>query len=194
MKRSAILERLREARAQGFPVRITRCKPIPGYLFGYVVGVSDDWLLLNLINGDDMHLNGYAAARLRDVKSVRRDTSFADRAVRVRGERPAEQPDILLYDLPGLLSSADAHFSLINIQTEKKRYDECYIGRISRLTRKRLRLEEIDPRAKWRYTRRYKLKDITCVQFGSGYEEALWLVSESERQRKAKSADGDTAS
>lgn len=191
MKRSKVLERLRAARAQGFPVRVTRGKSIPGYLFGYVVGVGDDWLLMNLINGDDMRLNGYAAVRLRDIKKARRDTSFADRAVRLRGDRPAEQLDILLFDLPGLLSSADAHFSLINIQTEKKRPDECYIGRISRLTSKRLRLEEIDPKARWRYTRRYRLKDITCVQFGSGYEEALWLVSESERQRRAKSVDGD---
>lgn len=191
MKCAKVVERLREARAKGIPVRVIRREPIPGYLSGYVVGVSDDWVLLHVINGDDMRLNGYAAVRLRDVKKVRRDTSFADRAVRARGERPTEQPDILLYDLPGLLSSADAHFSLINIQTEEKRLDECYIGRISRLTSKRLRLEEIDPKARWRYTRKYRLKDITCVQFGSGYEEALWLVSESERQRKAKKPDGD---
>jgi hypothetical protein len=104
------------------------------------------------------------------------------RALAYRQIEPFPQPDILLVDLPGLLSSANAHFPLVTVLLEYKHPDICYIGRVHKITGKNLWLREISPAARWEIKpSRYKLKHITRVEFGAGYEEALWQVSEHER-------------
>ena len=156
------------------------------YLVGYVVGLSDEWVLLNNVS-DTMRANGYSAARVKDVTQVwllrDRHNDFIGRALALRGIAAVPQPDILLVDLPGLLSSADAHYPLVRIELENKLPGTCYIGRVTRLTKKSAWLREITPAATWESApMRYPLKHITRVVFGGGYEEALWQVSEQDRQ------------
>jgi hypothetical protein len=38
-------------------------------------------------------------------------------------------------------------------------------------------LKEIDPQARWSRSRRYKFSNLTKVEFGGGYEDALARVS-----------------
>lgn len=188
-KRAAARRLLGEAAQGNLPVRITRGSlPVwgNGYFEGYLVGLSNEWALLHVICGNMMSTNGYAAVRVRDISTAvllrERHDGFMVRALALRDDHAVGQPDVLLLDLPGLLSSANTCFPLLVIHTEQRRPDECYIGRVDRITKKRLVLREIDPAAKWSLTRRYKLKHVTRVEFGGGYEQALWQVSEKDRQ------------
>lgn len=177
------IRRLHEAQEKGRLIRIYRRFQPRWSDYGCVVGLSDEWVLLHGINGNSLHLDGYEALRLKDIVKTRFDTSCGERALRLRGERAVPQPDILLVDLPGLLSSANAHFPLVNIHLDEKEPDSCYIGRVEKITRKNVLLREITTKARWNDSlRRFPLKHITRVAFASGYEEALWLVAEHEQR------------
>lgn len=195
-KRAAVARRLLgEAAHDQLLARVyTRPAAKNDYLEGYVVGLSDEWVLLNNVDSDTMRANGYSAARVKDVTQVwllrDRHNDVTGRALALRGVTAVPQPDLLLVDLPGLLSSADAHFPLVTVHLENKLPGTCYIGRVTKLTRKGAWLREITPAATWESApTRYPLKHITRVAFGGGYEEALWQVSEHERQT-TKNSEG----
>lgn len=155
--------------------------------YGYVVGVGASFALIQVVDANIVCLNGYFALPLTEMRKVvvHADDYLLYRALEMKKIRPEPQPDILLLDFPGLLSSANAHFPLINVQVEYRWPDTCYIGRVDTLTKNRVRLREIDPEGQWSRNRSYRFKDITRVEFGGGYENALWMVAEHDRRRSA---------
>jgi hypothetical protein len=186
MKRMTVLA---NALQFGQLVRIV-AKATPGEnLDGYVVSLSETFVLLHVLDGGyHMTLNGYVALPIDEIKTARvldNYDSFSDRALKVKGIFPQPQPDILLLDFPGLLSSADAHFPLVAIHADRLYSGCCFIGRVEKLTKRAVRLHKIDPAARWIETEKFFFDDITRVDFGGGYEEALWLVSQSERSAAA---------
>jgi hypothetical protein len=45
-------------------------------------------------------------------------------------------------------------------------------------------LKKIDPDARWGDTKRYRFRDLTKVDFGGGYEEALMLVAAGNKRKR----------
>ena len=158
-------------------------------LYGYIVGLSDEFVLLHRIDGSLLCFNGYSALPLREIAEVPtdEDNDFNHRALQLKGLMPIRQPDILLLDFPGLLSSADAHFPLVTLETAHLYPHECHIGRVAKLTNKSIVLREIDSAAKWNYVEKYRFRDITRIDFGDGYADALWRVSEHEKESATNS-------
>lgn len=155
-----------------------------GSLYGYIVSLSDMFVLVHKVDGDLICFNGYVALPLREIAEIPADDSgdFLHRALQLKRMEPVRQPDILLWDFPGLLSSADAHFPLITIEIEHLQHDICFIGRVAKLTKKSLTLREIDRSARWNRVEKYRFNDITRVTFSDGYADALWRVSEHEKE------------
>ena len=174
-----LFDALNAARTVGLRVRGSRW-----LTFGYVVGLSDAFVLLHQIDGRTLSLNGYTALPLREIADVPPDDvhDFTHRALVLKGQKPRRQPDILLLDFPGLLSSADAHFPLITLEVSHLRPDACYVGRVAKLTEKSVTLREIDTKPTWGALSKYRYKDITRVTFGDGYADALWRVSKYDQQ------------
>jgi hypothetical protein len=143
---------------------------------GFVVGMSDDLALLHLVHALTLTFNGYLIVRLRDVIDCQDDTSFVPAALKLRGERPVPQLDILLDDIPGVLSSVGAHFPLMDVLQEK-REAPCHVGRITRLDAKRAHLTPLDEDGFWQEPVAIRFKNITRVHFGDGYNDGLWLVA-----------------
>lgn len=164
-------------------------KPIADeHLQGYVVGVGLQFVLLHILD-DNMILNGYSAIRLSDIRGSRHladKDRFAERALELRRLGPIPLPSISLDSLPELLITGDQNFPMITIHREKMSTETCYIGKIAKLTDKTLMLDEIDTSAKWSRMRRYRLADITRVDIGGLYEEALLLVAESRTQNSSR--------
>lgn len=149
--------------------------------YGYPVGLDDDWVLFHQIHADVMTLNGYMAVRLVDLETVKADTGFLMRALTALGERPLPQPEIILTDLPRLLLSANERFPLVTIHPEVRSPDACYIGRVEKMGKNTIHLWEITPEARWRKAiNRHPYKDITLVEFGDGYANALWMLGQKE--------------
>lgn len=76
-----------------------------------------------------------------------------------------------------MLLSASEHFPLVTIHRERVNPDVCYIGRVDSLSGGLLALQKIGPDGVWEKTpETYKTAEITRVDFGGGYENALYLV------------------
>lgn len=155
---------------------------------GYLVGLSEQFLMLHLIT-DDYLLNGYAAFPLAEIKRYRLVTNWnriAARAMAARRLPPVPQPKIALTDIQSLLISANKLFPLITIHRERIADDACWIGKIGKMTERTFELHEIDPAARFDVTRRYRFSDITQVAFGGVYERALWLVNQAGSKSNRK--------
>lgn len=155
---------------------------------GYLVGLSEQFLMLQLIT-DDYLLDGYAVFPLNHIKRYRLVTKWnriAARALTARKLGPAVQPKICLDDLASMLTTANQRFPLITIYRERIADDECFIGKVGKMTEKTFELYQIDPGAKFDVARRYRFADITQVAFGGEYEKALWLVHEAESKKSRR--------
>lgn len=159
-------------------------------LYGFVLGYSDTLTLLHILETHTYTLNGYSVVRNEDVSFYavydRPDYYFDSRVLRLKGIKPESQPEISVASLPDLLTSIDKHYPLTTIHREEISDEICFIGRLAGMTLKTFTLYELDDCAEWLGPHRYRFADITRVDFGGGYEEALALVAKPDVKRKRK--------
>nr|HEV7953831.1 hypothetical protein [Candidatus Acidoferrales bacterium] len=88
-----------------------------------------------------------------------------------------KKPMVSVHSIEELLLSASRAFPLVTIHREKVDPDVCWIGRVVGIDRGRVSLLEIRPGAEWDDSpSKYRLREITQVNFGNDYENALHLV------------------
>ena len=150
-----------------------------GTVNGYVLAIGPRFFLVAVV-GDDIWFNEFQCFRLSDVRGLEvphKYAGFAEAALKKRGERMPRKPRVSLTSLERLLRSASRAFPLVTVFRERITPDVCHIGRVAAVSNRRLSLLEIRPDARWeRKPREYRLSEITRVDFGGDYEEALHLV------------------
>jgi hypothetical protein len=108
------------------------------------------------------------------------DGSFTTEALMARGLWPPARPEVTV-DLDDPLSAvrtAATAGPLLTVHAEFSRPDGCWIGIPSSVNDERLELREVGIGGQWLpKPRKFDLDDITLLQFGGGYEEALHLVA-----------------
>lgn len=171
-------------------VRFSR-KPIDeSALYGFVLACSETLTLIHILETSTYTLNGYSVIRNEDVSLYavydRPDYYFDSRVLKLKGIKPEPKPNISLASLSDLLTSIDKLYPLITIHREGINNDVCFIGRLASITPKTFTLYEIDSCAEWDGLHRYRFTDITRVDFGGGYEEALALVATPDMKEKKK--------
>lgn len=167
-------------------VRFTR--PVEaGSVTGYVLAVGPQFFLLALVE-DTIKFNGYQCLRLRDVRYLQapaRYAAFIEAALKIRGEKRPRIPAVVVDSVEQILKTASRTFPLITIHREAVDPDVCHIGRIVGLSDSEISLLEIGPDACWDDEPTiYRTKEITRVDFGGAYEEALMLVADSHANRR----------
>lgn len=180
----AVRPRLIEAQGEALLVKFAR--PFePGTFEGYVLDVGPQFFLL-LVVREDMRFNGFSCLRIADVRRLQspaKYSAFAEAALRKRGEHLAEKPDIDLSDVSNLLRTANAAFPMVTIHRERVDPEVCHIGRVASINNGTVSLLEIGADAVWETELTpYRLREITRIDFGGGYEEALHLVGGSPRE------------
>ena len=169
---------LASARRDKLMVRFTR--PFEqGSVNGYVIDIGPEFFVVALVS-DAIRFNGFQCFRLSDVRRLQvpgKYAAFAEAALKKRGERIPKHPHVVVTSLPKLLLTANRAFPLITIHREKVDPHVCQIGRVIDLRNRRVSLLEIGPDAAWDdKPETYRLDEITRVDFGGDYEEALNLV------------------
>jgi hypothetical protein len=145
---------------------------------GYVLDIGPKFFLLALVS-DRFWFDGFECFRIRDVSKLMPDpnAAFCEAALKKRGERIPKRPKVSVASIEELLLSANRAFPLLTIHRELKDPDICQIGRVERIDRGCLSLLEIDPNARWHQRpTEYRVNEITRVNFGGDYEDALHLV------------------
>lgn len=170
-------EKIEQALAEQRLVRIDRRLEFADREDGFVVAVGAKWLLLHR-EVDGGHPDGYLAMRLRDIRAVRNDKSFASTAARALPSWPPLAPSgIDLDSTAQLLASIGADDRLFGVEKERER-SALWIGRLERLDDNKLWLHEVNPKAKWgKKPVGYKFGDITAVVFGDRYLRTLELAA-----------------
>jgi hypothetical protein len=164
-----------------------------GWTHGYVLDIGPQFFLLGLID-NNIKFDGFQCPLISDLRQMKvpdPHENFIVEALRRRKQIINRKPDIDLSSLPALLKSANALFPLVSILRERIKPDECVIGRVLNVSEKSFLLHTIDPGAVWEQKpTRFRLRDVTRVEFGGGYEEALHLVggdpTPSKKPKKAK--------
>ncbi|MFG0248362.1 MAG: hypothetical protein ACF8OB_05700 [Phycisphaeraceae bacterium JB051] len=153
-----------------------------GTIIGYPVSLSDTWLLLANID-DSVRYNGFHCIRIADIRSLKypfAQAQFFIDALQIRQLSCPSKPDIKLSSIQLLLKSAARLFPVTTIHRQRIDPDICHIGQVVNVPQGQLSLLEIGPDAEWDKTpTTYNLREITRVDFGGDYEEALHLVSQS---------------
>ena len=143
---------------------------------GFVVSFSDELVLLHMLDWESFRLNGYIAIRQQDIRAYRffdKTAYWQCRAVKHFRLRPILPKGITTATLPDLLNSLAKHFPLIMFYPERTKPDVCYIGPILSFTPRTITIDDLDCNAEWSGPRKLKLKDITRIEVGGGYEAAL---------------------
>ena len=146
---------------------------------GYVIAVGEALFLLARI-AETIHLDGFSILRVEDVSHVaipHDHEDFVESALRLRSESIVSAPDVDLDDWPEALRSAGRQVEVVTLHTEASEADVCRIGRLRTANEETVSLVEIDPDADW-YDGPSSIPtvEITRVDFGGAYEEALVLV------------------
>lgn len=161
-------------------VILLREKIDPQPLTGYVVDLSSDFVVIHCMS-DAIILDGHAILRIQDLTLVEgkpKHGAFYMEALKLRGYAPVRPVGICLDSTASILESVNKHHPLVTVHREGIRNDECSIGRIEKLTDKTVILKWLTPSARWDgYSPRYRLADITKVDFGGLYEDALTRVA-----------------
>lgn len=145
---------------------------------GYVMEVGPKLFLFCLVS-DRLWFDGFECFRISDVRGLKHDpyAEFAEAALKLRDERKPRKPKVSLQGKGELLLTAGQAFPLVTIHREKVNPDVCHIGKVVAVKADRVRLLLIRPDAQWDESPTdFSLREITRVNFGGDYEDALHIV------------------
>jgi hypothetical protein len=160
------------------------------YSEGYVVGLSPGFVVLHRV-ADTILLDGYQVFRVADITKAWGDypsRGFVEKALHLRNQRLEPVENLDLASVETVLSSAGAIFPLLSIHRERIYRDSCWIGQVVGMTDRTFLFRQINPAAEWVGTARYRFRDITKIDFGGRYEEALTMVAGISAKRAVRQA------
>lgn len=178
--KKSVLARLQHAQEHQLLVHVRRWIPDADRLEGFVVAIGNEWVALQRLS-DRIAFDGWQLLRLKDVQAVSIDPdadSFEIKALKARELWPPTAPDVDLDDVVGALKAVSAATPMVSVFDEFDRPAACWIGAVASLDESKLRLLEVNTRGGWApKPRSFDPVDVTRIDFGGGYEEALGLVA-----------------
>jgi hypothetical protein len=148
---------------------------------GFVVARSKTWVTLAKLS-DSVNLDGWVALRAADIQSVTlipTEDCFEIKVLQAREQWPPVAPTGLAdTTVEELVTSLGAATPLVTVYSEFERPDVCWIGSATRIDDATLALLEVNVAGGWaRRPRMFDLSDLTRIESGGGYEDALALVA-----------------
>lgn len=177
----AFLQQIRAAHKAGTLVRVEREAIEFGWMTGYVTAVGPEYFALEIVTGS-VRLDGVACLRYADVTACDPEPQvrFIERALKARGLVRASQLPVDLASLPRIIESTAKAFPIITLHVP---HDDgqgyaCYIGKVIDVNEGAVEFRHITPGGEWEDgLLDIPLGQITCVDFGGDYEEALLLAA-----------------
>lgn len=163
----------------GSSVRIYRSGLEDGWADGYLVETGAEFFAIHLVD-KGIRLDGFNCLRYSDVTSVdlpAPHAGFIDRVLELRGDCVADSFPFDLTSVGALLRSAGRAYPIVTLHLELKDPDVCFIGEVLSVSDDQVTIRSITPDAEWMDDEdTYVLSDISRVDFGGAYEEALVLA------------------
>lgn len=147
---------------------------------GYIVAVGPKVFLMSVVS-DRVRFDGFEAFRIEDVRQIESDVhaSFVKAVLRKRKERPPRVHGIKVDTLSSLLLTASRRFSIIAIHQEIRDPEVAHIGKVLKVAGGVMSMLTISPGAVWDdEPRTFRIAEITRVNFGGDYENALSIAAD----------------
>jgi hypothetical protein len=165
-------------------VRLERSKLEDGYMDGKIVALSSKIAALALV-GEDVRPNGLTFLRVSDITKVANPAPYArflTRALRARGLLLARPPRGPMSSWADVIKFAASRYPLLTLHTEESDAEVCYVGKPKQVKASRCVLAGIGPDARWDTAEplAIALQEVTRIDCGGAYEEALALVAGSD--------------
>ena len=180
-----IKRRVEYGAKQGCVVRVYREEVEDGWFTGYIVATGPEFFALEIID-DGIRFDGFTCMRYAEVSDCdvpAPHAEFHEAALRLRGLTRASKFEPDVSDLASLLRTAAEAYPLVTIHLEIEDPDCCYIGKVGEVSYDKVEMQTIAPGARWdEEIYEYDLDEITRVDFGGAYEDALWIVSEQTKR------------
>jgi hypothetical protein len=176
--RERLVDRLLAAAGTGELVDVRRRGHGLGGVRGVVLTVGRKWVLL-AETADGGHFDGWTALRIRDVRRVTRDRSFARFFAPTQAWWPPEAPRPVGLDRTrDLLDGLAGDGRLVAVEQEHRRPDVMWVGTIDEVDGGWLWLLEVKSDGSWHAdSLGYRLRHLTKITIGSRYLETLASVS-----------------
>jgi hypothetical protein len=155
-----------------------------GRISGFVVDYSESLILLQRFSWDRFQLNGYSVLPNTDIEEYRffdKREYWQYRAIQHLKLEPKALGGISVSSLPSLLETVAKVFPLLTIHREKINSEVCYIGKLATVSHKSFTIEDLNADAAWTGPRRFRFSDVTLVDFGGGYENALAVTAPKQK-------------
>lgn len=172
-------------------LKFERTRLEPGYSQGFLLSATPDFVLIGRIS-DDYALDGFTIYRTDTIDRycvmTERHDLIHHSLRRLHGKdylKKALRFPLASFTHIDQLPLLQKHFPLLTIHIEEIRDDACWIGTIAKMTPRCLYLDMIGTEGEWCDRRRFRLADITRIDVGARYEEALWAYAK-EGETKGK--------
>jgi hypothetical protein len=152
-----------------------------GSVNGYVLDVGPTFILMAVF-GDGFTLDGFLCCRISDIRSLKYASdniaSMYQTVFCKRGQEIPPRPPVDLATVESILQTANQAFPLVAIHREKIKPGVCHIGCVTEIRENKFWMREIDTDSSWGEDElfRYKLSDVTLVEFDSDYERGLHVA------------------
>jgi hypothetical protein len=175
---SKIARQLQTALGETSIYRVSRRSLSKVQIDGFVVGLSDRWLLIaRTLDGG--YSDGLIALRVRDVSKVTKDTSFETRFALTQSWRSTEEIESIdLTNVETVIGTMGNLSRIIAIEEEKVAPGSIAIGRYEGKHRKEFGLLFLGTDATWDVeSTAYRFKGVTTVTIDGLYLMALAAVA-----------------
>ena len=148
---------------------------------GFVAAVSADFIVLSLVD-DECNFNGTSVLRMEDVSFFRRNNEVLAAWAGVLQESPSSPASVKHVDLSSwesVVRSVAGHEPVVTFHRELVDDSVCHIGTSVRIEGESLVADEVSIEGTIDGQFTLRLSDLTRVDFGGGYEKALWRMIQS---------------
>ncbi|HEX7761125.1 MAG TPA: hypothetical protein VF459_16585 [Caulobacteraceae bacterium] len=161
--------------------RAMRGRPIDG-LQGLLVSQSKDWVYFYVV--DQLVIpNGFALLRRDTIEAIEQcdRSEFMKKALKLKGYEFQQPPPLELSGSRSILTSLMGRHILSTIYIEEIDPDVVYIGYAKVVGDVYFEISPLSPSAEAQSRNdRFRLSELTRIDFGGEYEKALQLVSDQD--------------
>lgn len=157
------------------------------HTWGFVLDCNETFTLINQFDRDLYALDGYSIFYNEDVSEYWTYTTTENyletKYIKLKNIKPQQQPAISLNSLPELLISISENFPMMKIYRDNLTENGTIIGKLVEVKEKTFQLLAIRNDGVWKeQPSRFRLADVTRIDFGTNYEKVLLEVVENFTQ------------
>jgi hypothetical protein len=143
---------------------------------GFLIDFNDNWTLIKW-NPVDYVIDGYRILKTNKILKYKREDfeEFREKVLITKGLKPTVNERFPLTDINETLQLISDKFGAFQI--EEKDETACYIGKLIKANKKEIVIQEIDPKANWVESEKYRLDSIRIIEFDTDYINSLILYN-----------------